>query len=128
MMRLDLVSYTPAEVWRRPEGWRMKAKSAGWWRDKVAALCWRILHRLKAVEAFQYTETIYRYGEVEQGVVTDLVKKGICTVLDQGRDPNDYCIVVGAKDFSEIMRDMPVLEGLCVPASSFYCGQNGYRA
>jgi hypothetical protein len=127
MMHLNLVSFEPETVWNRPEGWRMKSALKGWWRNKLAALCWHILHKLHAVEAFQYSEKIYRYGDTEQGKVTDLILKSVDAVLRHRGVPEDYCIVLGAKEFSELMRDMPIHEGFTVPAGRICRANNVYR-
>jgi hypothetical protein len=127
MMNLNLVSFEPETVWNRPEGWWMKSALKGWWRNKLAALCWHILHKLHAVEPFRYSEKFYSYGDAEQGSVTELILKSVDSALRHRAVPEDYCIVLGAKEFSELMRDMPIHDHLTVPAGRICRVRDGYR-
>ena len=122
--KLDTRSYTLC-----PEGYRMKRPTKGWWRGKLAAWCWRMLHRLNAVEQFAYTEKVYRYTKDHQEDITKRFISGMNQILRRGDDPEDYCFVLGAEDFAEMMDSEPVRQMLMFSMQEIrYQNGNGYRA
>ena len=122
--RLDTRSYT-----LYPEGYRMKRPTKGWWRGKLAAWCWRMLHRLNAVEQFAYTEKVYRYTKDHQEDITKRFISGMNQILRRGDDPEDYCFVLGAEDFAEMMDSEPIRQMLMFSMQEIrYQNGSGYRA
>lgn len=128
-IHLRFVQIDRSEIVRQPDGWRMRARLTGW-RGRLARLLWRALGRLRALELFQYTETVYSYTKVEQDQLTELFFQQIGEIADRGGNPRDYCLVIGGEDFSRIVKDYHDLSarGLVVPLGSiWHQTAGGYR-
>jgi hypothetical protein len=117
------------KLFRQPEGYRRKKPSGIWWRDKLSSWCWKLLHRLRTVEQFGFTEKVYDYGPAEQGKVTERIVKAINELYKGDAKPDDYCIVMGAIDFRDLMGDPVIIrEGYyTVPAGEIGYSTRGYR-
>lgn len=116
-------------IWQQPEGYYFREGTGSWFKDKISLLCWRLLHKIGALRQFGYYEKLIRYNEPEQEKLTDLVHDSIIHILNRDLDPDDFAIVVGAKEFSEIVgeaADFPSY--ITMPARTYYKGGRGYRA
>lgn len=126
---LHLVNQHSIQDWRQPEGYRVKCEIKSWWRSRVARWCWRLLHKLNAVEQYGFYETVYSYGPAEQDAVGSMIERGILELIDQGRNVEDYSIVLGAQDFAELVKGFTPQDLITVPSSRLtFRGRGSYRA
>jgi hypothetical protein len=115
-------------VLRQPEGYKMKKSTGIWWRDKLAAMCWRLLHKLSAVEQYFFHEKIYTYTPSVQKEITGRIMEGINEVFYRGNNIEDYCIVMGAEDFAELMSSDPIRQTMTFSTEQLrYQDSSGYR-
>lgn len=127
-MNLTFVRMNTTDVLMQPEGWRVKTALKWWPRRALASLCWYILHKLRAVDQYACTVKTYHYGDVASGKVRELVFESISEVLNRDENPSDYCIVIGGKEFAEIMSDEVCYRSfITVPSGEFSYRRNGYR-
>jgi len=117
-----------SDVIRQPEGYMMKKPCGVWWRDKLAGLCWRLLHKLSAVEQYFFHEKIYTYTPSVQKEITGRLMEGINEVFYMRHKIEDYCIVMGAEDFAELMSSDPIRQTMTFSTERIgYQDRSGYR-
>lgn len=128
-IHLRFMQIDRSEIVRQPDGWRMRARLTGW-RGRLARLLWRALGRLRALEPFMYSETVYTYAKPQQDELTELFYQQIGEIADRGGNPHDYCLVIGGEEFSRIVKGYHDLsaKGLVVPLGDiWYQRADGYR-
>lgn len=128
MNDLALTPIRETSVRRRPEGYRIKHTTGIWWRDKLGSLLWKLLHKIGALEQYWFNEKIYHYGAEQQGKIADLIEEQILQVIDRHGRVEDHCIVLGGKDFADIMRSYEPFGLITVGAGRMSFGfASGYR-
>ncbi|KQZ49761.1 hypothetical protein ASD54_12555 [Rhizobium sp. Root149] len=79
---------------------RKDIRRFGW----LADLCWRLLHKLNALEMYSEKVTTWRYSEVQQRKLTEMVMTMREELFEYFEDPDNWVVVVGAYDFQEVMQ------------------------
>jgi hypothetical protein len=125
--RIAIMNLKASNIVRRPEGYIMRRSGLSWWRGKLASWCWRLLHKLRAVEQYWYTETVYVYELAHQKQITERFMSGIDEVFKRGHDVNDYCMVMGAADFSEMLQSEPLRQHMILATQEINYQRDGYR-
>ena len=126
---LSFVRLQTAELFRQPVGYKVRKDCRSWWKNKLSALCWKILIRIGALDQFGYMEKSYHYGEPERKKVSELILKSIDNIWERNEDQEDYCIVIGAKEFQEVMGEYAHDHGyMNVIAGPFGFQRGGYRS
>jgi hypothetical protein len=117
------------EIWNKPIGWKMKTPASPIrWRRKAAEMCWHILNKLGAVSQFMYSEKVYTYGIKEQKEITAELFEMVGAILDGNERVEDYCIVLGGKEFGELMGCYESFELVTVPMGDVWYQRDGYKA
>ena len=126
--RLAIATISSTSFFRQPEGYRMRASTGIWWRDKLASWCWTLLHKLRAIEPYGFHENVYTYTPSQQKEITSRLMEGIDQVFRRGGDIADYCIVLGGNDFSEMMNSEAIRNMVTLATSEVrYQTRDGYR-
>lgn len=89
----------------QPEGYRVHTKTNGW-RGWVSKHLWTLLHRLKALEPYYAAVETVTIEPKHHGKIVELVHEGILDVLESGRRLQDFALVIGAKEFRDIVGDI----------------------
>lgn len=112
-----------------PEGYKIRSRTGSQIKDTIAKWMWRALLRMRALEPFGVPMKRIRYGEAEQEKVSDLIHDQLIHLLDRDQDPEDYALLVGAKEFAEIIGDpMDFCQHITVPARTYFRMRDGYKA
>lgn len=125
--RLFISKLDVATLFRQPDGYRMKTSTGSWWRDKLASWCWKLLHRLRAVEQYGFSEKMYTYTPAMQQEITKRLMEGINEIFRRDGDPDDYCLVLGAEDFSEMLDSEAIRNNMTIATSDIHYVRNGYK-
>jgi len=91
-----------SEALLKPAGYRVKTKADGRFKRWAANTLWSLLHRLNAVEQYQFTETFYSFSKPAQDSIFSMVSDQMLQVVAYGEDLNNYALVVGAETFEEL--------------------------
>lgn len=70
----------------------------------LARLCWKLLHRLKALEMYSETVETFTYTKEDQKTLTKMVMSIGDFLWDADDDPERYVVICGAMDFQEAIR------------------------
>lgn len=126
--RLYIVNTDATSVLRQPDGYCLRSSTNIWWRDKLASWCWDLMHKLRALEPYSFSETIYTYTPSQQKEITDRLMEGIDLVFRRGEDIENYCIVLGDDDFSEMMQSPPMSRMMTFATTNIrYQNSHGHR-
>lgn len=111
MRREQTITYKPT-----PYKLRKEIKRFGW----LADVCWRLLHKLNALEMHSEKVTTWSYTEADQKKLTAM----IMTMRDElhrfFEDPDEWVVVVGAHDFQETMRSPTILDHVVFSAGPIH--------
>lgn len=94
-----------------PEGYKFfKPKKYAWLARKL----WRALEKLHALQPWFHKFEVATYGNTEQKNLSDAIFKQIDYILRDGRNIEDFAIVVGGSTFNELT-GMKMFQELSVP-------------
>jgi hypothetical protein len=79
---------------------RKEPKRFAW----LARLCWKLLHRLNALEMYSEKVVRWTYTKEAQETLTKMVMKMGDFLWEAADDPERYVVVCGAEDFHEALR------------------------
>ncbi len=113
----------------RPEGYHILRSRLGpvkWWLSRKL---WSWLHKLGALAPYLYQDSYYVYGNEQREEIAKLIHRQVYSIVRRGHDPEGYCLIVGGKEFSEILKGVADLgQFMIVPGGDVhYQIPGGYR-
>lgn len=72
-----------------------------------------VAFKLGALEQYLEHEVEFRYGKEEKGAISELVNEQVISVINRGYRIEDYCLIVGGKEFSEILKNPSLFWAVC---------------
>lgn len=113
------VSYhkTPYMLAKEP-----RVKRTGW----LARMCWRVLHKIGALEVYQERIETYTFDSCIQERITDRVLFAAEAILERDGRPDDYAVVMGEDELRNAWSEME-MDGGFVTMRTLDYRHTGYR-
>lgn len=96
-----------------PAGYKVLSLPKNPVKRRLANLLWSWLFKLGALEQYLEHEVEFRYGKEEKGAISELVNEQVISVINRGYRIEDYCLIVGGKEFSEILKNPSLFWAVC---------------
>ena len=100
-----------------------RMKRTGW----LARLCWKVLHRIGALEPYSERIEIYTFDSCIQERITDRVMFAAEAILERGERPENYAVVMGEVELREVWKEMELNQSFVTMQTKEYRYQDSYR-
>lgn len=94
---------------------RKEPKRHAW----LSRLCWKILHRLNALEMYSETVETFNYTKEDQKTLTKMVMSIGDFLWEAADDPERYVVICGAMEFQEAIRSPELHHALAFQIGPF---------
>lgn len=113
----------------RPMGYKVLDLPLNPVKRWVANLLWSWLFKLGALGPYLHHTVYFRYGKEQREKIAELIHQQVYSIIRRGHEPEAYCLIVGGKEFAEIMKGVADLgQFMIVPSgTTYYQIPGGYR-
>lgn len=87
----------------KPEGYKILTPPNNPILRWVVTKLWKRMIEAGILSQFHYKRVFYSYGKLQSYRLEELINRQVVDLVQRGFNINDYCVVMGGKEFSDLL-------------------------